>query len=51
MAKIAGFSCGGSNEFALACDMRFAVRGKVIFMQMEVGMGILPGSGASRMAR
>ena len=32
--------------------MRFAVRGKFKFMQMEVGMGILPcGGGASRMAR
>ena len=32
--------------------MRFAARGKAKFMQMEVGMGILPcGGGASRMAR
>ncbi len=32
--------------------MRFAARGKFKFMQMEVGMGILPcGGGASRMAR
>ena len=32
--------------------MRFAARGKARFMQMEVGMGILPcGGGASRMAR
>ena len=37
---------------ALALDMRFAARGKAKFMQMEVGMGILPcGGGASRMAR
>jgi enoyl-CoA hydratase/carnithine racemase len=32
--------------------MRFAARGSFKFMQMEVGMGILPcGGGASRMAR
>ncbi len=52
IAKIEGFARGGGHEFALACDMRFATRGKAIFMQMEVGMGILPcGGGASRMAR
>ncbi|MGD1915570.1 MAG: enoyl-CoA hydratase/isomerase family protein [Phycisphaerales bacterium] len=52
VAKLEGFARGGGHEFALACDMRFAVRGKFKFMQMEVGMGILPcGGGASRMAR
>lgn len=52
IAKIEGFARGGGHEFALACDMRFAARGKAIFMQMEVAMGILPcGGGASRMAR
>lgn len=52
IAKLEGFARGGGHEFALALDMRFAARGKYKFMQMEVGMGILPcGGGASRMAR
>ncbi|MDP5252715.1 MULTISPECIES: enoyl-CoA hydratase/isomerase family protein [unclassified Vibrio] len=52
IAKLEGVARGGGHEFALACDMRFAVRGKFKMMQMEVGMGILPcGGGASRMAR
>ncbi|MEP5396815.1 MAG: enoyl-CoA hydratase/isomerase family protein [Hyphomicrobiales bacterium] len=52
IAKLEGFARGGGHELALALDMRFAARGKYKFMQMEVGMRILPcGGGASRMAR
>ena len=52
ICQVEGFARGGGHEFMLACDMRFAARGKAKFMQMEVGMGILPcGGGASRLAR
>ena len=52
IAKIEGYARGGGHEFALACDLRYAAIESAIFMQMEVGMGILPcGGGSSRLAR
>ncbi len=51
IAKIDGFARGGGHEFALACDLRYASLDSV-FMQMEVGMGLLPcGGGSSRLAK
>lgn len=52
IAKVEGMARGGGHEFMLCCDMRFAARGKSVFMQMEVGMGIVPcGGGTQRIAR
>ena len=52
IAKVEGMARGGGHEFMLACDMRFAARGKAVFMQMEVGMGIVPcDGGTQRLAR
>jgi enoyl-CoA hydratase/carnithine racemase len=45
IAQIEGRTRGAGNEFALACDMRFAARGKALFGQPEVGFGLLPGAG------
>ena len=45
IAQIAGRVRGGGNEFVLACDMRFALRERAIFGQMEVGFGVSPGAG------
>ncbi|GBD49794.1 enoyl-CoA hydratase/isomerase family protein [Methylopila sp. Yamaguchi] len=47
IAVVRGRTRGGGDEFALACDMRYASREKAFFGQPEVGAGILPGGGAS----
>jgi len=52
IAKVEGFARGGGHEFVMACDMSFAAIGKAVFMQMEVGIGILPcGGGTQRIPR
>ena len=47
IASIRGRTRGGGNEFALACDLRYASREHAMFGHPEVGLGILPGGGGS----
>lgn len=47
IAQIEGYVRGGGSEFCLACDMRFAARGKAVFGQPEIALGILPGAGGT----
>lgn len=47
IASIRGRTRGGGNEFALACDLRYASLERAFFSQPEVGTGILPGGGGS----
>lgn len=44
IAQIEGRAGGGGNELASCCDMRFGVKGAAVFCQMEVPLGIIPGS-------
>ena len=46
IAKLRGRNRGIGNEFALACDMRFASRQNAVFGNPEVGVGLIPGGGA-----
>ena len=46
IAVIRGRTRAGGNEFALACDLRFASREKAVFGQPEVGFGLIAGGGA-----
>src|SRR5438477_12932624 len=47
IAKIRGCVRGGSSEFVLACDMRFASRDNTRLGQPEVGVGVHPGGGGT----
>jgi enoyl-CoA hydratase/carnithine racemase len=48
IAQIEGRTGGGGSELVQAFDMRFGVRGKTRFNQMEVPLGILPGGGGTQ---
>lgn len=47
IAKVRGRARGHGSEMALACDIRFASLETAIFAQIEVGMGVVPGGGAT----
>jgi enoyl-CoA hydratase/carnithine racemase len=48
IAEIAGHALGGGFEIALACDLRFAARGKYRLGLPEVTLGLLPGNGGTQ---
>ena len=47
IASIRGRTRGAGNEFAMACDLRYASLEKAKFGQPEVGAGLLPGGGGT----
>jgi enoyl-CoA hydratase len=47
IAAVNGFALGGGSEIALACDFRLASE-NAVFAQPEVGLGIVPGWGATQ---
>lgn len=46
IAAVHGFALGGGTEFAISCDFIIA-SDKAVFGQPEVGLGIIPGFGAT----
>jgi len=47
IAKLRGRARGHGSELALACDIRFASKEKAILAQVEVGVAVVPGGGAT----
>jgi enoyl-CoA hydratase/carnithine racemase len=47
IASIRGRARGHGSELVLACDIRFASREKAILAQVEVGVSVVPGGGAT----
>jgi len=48
IAQVEGRAGGGGCELVSCCDMRFGVLGKTVLCQMEVPLGIVPGSCGSQ---
>lgn len=52
IAQLEGRARGGGSELALSLDLRFAARGRAVFGQPEVALGLIPGGGGTqRLAR
>ena len=47
IAKVEGIVRGGGFEFIQSFDMIFGERGKAVFAQPEIGVGIIPGGGGT----
>src|ERR1700753_642673 len=47
VAKLRGRARGHGSERALACDIRFASKEKAVLAQVEVGVAVVPGGGAT----
>jgi len=47
IARINGVALGGGTEIALCCDIRIAAE-NAVFGQLEVGLGLIPGYGATQ---
>lgn len=48
IARIEGAARGGGSEFALSLDLRFGAIGKAVLGQQELGVGLIPGGGATQ---